>query len=178
MRKMIMAGYGGQGMMLCGQIMAYAAMIEDKYSTWVPSYGPEMRGGAANCHVIVSDTPIGSPIITVADVVVAMNQPSFNKFESIICPGGIMIYNSSIVNSPESRTDIKYAAIDCSKIIQELNNPKVGNMVALGALNALINCVKQESIMEALKDKLGDKKANLLDLNLRAMEAGKCAVDV
>ena len=176
MRKIILAGYGGQGMMLCGQILAYAAMLEDKYSTWVPSYGPEMRGGSAHCHVIVSDKPIGSPLIPCADVLVAMNQPSYDKFEELVAPGGTLIYNSSIISAGESRTDIHYATVDCARITEELNNPKVGNMVALGALNTLIGCVKEASIKDALKYKLGYRKEDLLHVNIRAIEAGRKAV--
>ncbi len=173
MHKIIFSGYGGQGMLLCGQLLAYAAMQEDKFVTWMPSYGPEMRGGAAYCFVIVSEKQVGSPIIVKADAVVAMNQPSFDKFEQIVAPGGYLVYHSALVTSKHSRTDINYVGIDCSKVANELNNEKVANMVALGALNGLINCVSEDAIVAALKDKFGGKKASLIDINVNAINKGK-----
>jgi len=173
--KLIFAGYGGQGALLSGQLIAYAAMLEDKHVTWFPSYGPEMRGGAANCSVIISDKRIGSPIIQNADAVIALNQPSFDKFEAQVKPGGVIIYNTSMTDASlkESRTDIKYAGIPISEMANELGNLKVANMIALGCLNEIISCTKNESLIEALKYKLGEKKANLIELNKVAMEKGK-----
>ena len=174
--KMIFAGYGGQGMLLCGQLLAYAAMIEDSYVTWLPSYGPEMRGGAAYCSVVVSDKAIGSPIIQTADVIVAMNQPSFDKFQSAVKPGGIIIYNTSLINPDKNRDDITYMGVAITDMANELGNLKVANMIALGCVNAKLNCVKNESIIEALKHKLGEKKANLIAVNEKAIALGAEAV--
>jgi len=155
--------------------MSYAAMLEDKHVTWFPSYGPEMRGGAAYCSVIVSDKRIGSPIIQSADAVVALNQPSFDKFESQVKPGGVIIYNTSMTDAglKESRDDIKYIGFPISDMANELGNLKVANMIALGALNSILECTKPESIIEALKFKLGEKKADLIELNKVALEKGK-----
>ncbi|MDR2898909.1 MAG: 2-oxoacid:acceptor oxidoreductase family protein [Clostridiales bacterium] len=174
--KMIFAGYGGQGMLLCGQILAYAAMIENKEVTWLPSYGPEMRGGAASCSVIMSDKTIGSPVVQVADVVVAMNQPSFDKFESAVKPGGTLIYNTSMINEQPRRTDIKYFPVGITEIANELGNLRVANMVALGCINGLLDCVKNESIIESLKHKLGASKANLIAINEKGIQMGIDAV--
>ena len=173
--KLIFAGYGGQGALLSGQLVAYAAMLEDKHVTWFPSYGPEMRGGAANCSVIISDKRIGSPVIQTADAVVALNQPSFDKFEPQVKPGGVIVYNTSMTDSglKESRTDIRYIGLPISDIANDLGNLKVSNMIALGCLNEVINAAKPESIIEALKFKLGDKKADLVELNKVAIAKGK-----
>lgn len=176
--KLIFAGYGGQGALLIGQLISYAAMLEDKHVTWFPSYGPEMRGGAANCSVILSDKRIGSPIIQSADGVVALNRPSFDKFESQVKPGGVIIYNTSMTGHglKESRSDIKYIGIPISDMANELGNLRVGNMIALGCLNGVLDCAKNESITEALKYKLGDKRADLIEINKTAIEKGKEAV--
>jgi len=172
--KLIFAGYGGQGALLSGQLMSYAAMLEDKHVTWFPSYGPEMRGGAAYCSVIVSDKRIGSPIIQSADAVVALNQPSFDKFEPFVKPGGVIIYNTSMTDSglKESRGDVKYVGFPISDMANELGNIRVANMIALGCLNGLLKCARNESIIEALKVRLGEKRADLIELNKAAIEKG------
>jgi len=174
--KMILAGYGGQGALLAGQLLSYAAMNEDKHVTWFPSYGPEMRGGAASCTVIISDKIIGSPIIQAADAVLALNQPSFDKFEKIVKPGGFIIYNSSMTDSglKESRDDIRYFGLPLSDMANDIGNLRVANMIALGALNAIAECAKNESIIDALKLRL--KNAELIELNKIAIETGKNAV--
>lgn len=175
--KMIFAGYGGQGALLSGQLISYAAMLEDKHVTWFPSYGPEMRGGAASCSVIISDKRIGSPIIQSADAVIALNQPSFDKFEPFVKPGGVIIYNTSMTDSglKESRSDIKYVALPISDMANELGNIRVANVIALGCLNELLKCTKTESIIEALKIRLGEKRADLIELNKIAIEKGEKA---
>ena len=174
--KMILAGYGGQGALLAGQLLSYAAMNEDKHVTWFPSYGPEMRGGAASCTVIISDKRIGSPIIQAADAVLALNQPSFDKFEKMVKPGGFIIYNSSMTDSglKESRDDIRYIGLPLSDMASDLGNLRVANMIALGAINAIAKCAENESIINALKLRL--KNAELIELNKVAIEAGKNAV--
>ena len=176
--KMVFAGYGGQGALLIGQLLSYAAMTEDKHVTWFPSYGPEMRGGAASCSVIISDKRIGSPIIQAADAVIALNQPSFDKFVKVVKPGGVIIYNSSMTDSSlkESRDDIKYIGLPISDMASEIGNLRVANMIALGVLNEIIKCAETESIIEALRLRLGDKRAELVELNKLAIEKGKNAV--
>jgi len=176
--KMIFAGYGGQGALLAGQLLSYAAMNEDKHVTWFPSYGPEMRGGAASCSVIISDKVIGSPIIQAADAVIALNQPSFDKFVKMVKPGGFIIYNSSMTDASlkEDRDDIRYFGLPLSDMAHELGNLRVANMIALGALNEVEKCAEVDSIINALRLRLGEARAELVELNKVAIEAGKNAV--
>lgn len=131
--QVIMAGFGGQGVMSMGQLLAYSGMLEGKNVSWLPSYGPEMRGGTANCNVIVSDDEIGSPIVTEATAVIAMNLPSLDKFEHSVMPGGTLIINSSLIERKCSRTDIDVFYIPANEIADELGNNRVANMVMLGA---------------------------------------------
>lgn len=175
MQEVIMAGSGGQGVMLIGQLLAYSGMLENKHVTWIPSYGPEMRGGTANCSVIVSEEPIGSPIVHEPTVLISMNRPSLDKFEASICPGGLLLINSSLVDRPVVRTDIKTYLIPASDIAAELGNPRVANMVMLGALIAATNVVEPASALAALKKVLA-AKAQLLPINERALHRGMEAV--
>lgn len=167
--KLIIAGFGGQGILLMGQLIAYAAMYENKEVTWIPSYGPEMRGGTANCSVIVSDKRISSPLIVEATAVAVMNQPSLAKFESMVIPGGKLFINTSLIKDLPSRNDLEIYSIDANLIAKELHNDKVSNMVILGAIIRNTGIVKQESIEKAM-DKLFDgDKAALLPLNKKAL---------
>ena len=168
----LFAGFGGQGMLLIGQFLAYAGMIEDKYVSWLPSYGPEMRGGTANCSVCVSDKPIASPVITKASCVVAMNRPSLDKFESAVKPGGLLIVNSSLIDIKATRDDVEVLYVPANEIAEELGNAKVANMVILGAYLEKSKCVSVDSVLEALLHKLGQRKAHLVDINRRALMAG------
>ena len=124
----IFAGFGGQGVLLIGQLLAYAGMYEGKNVSWLPSYGPEMRGGTANCSVVVSDEPVASPVINKCDCVIAMNRPSLDKFEQNVLPGGKLFINSSIIDKKATRTDIDVYYVPCNEIADKLNNPKVANM--------------------------------------------------
>ncbi|ACR80835.1 MULTISPECIES: 2-oxoacid:acceptor oxidoreductase family protein [Kosmotoga] len=173
---LIAAGFGGQGVMLLGQVLATAAMFEDKHSTWLPSYGPEMRGGTANCTVVISDEFIASPISDTPNELIIMNIPSLLKFEKNLTPSGIMILNTSVVDREPTRTDIKVAKVDANKIAEEIGNLKIANMVALGAYLAMTGAVSTGSIEKALRKKLTGKKVELIDLNLKAIEAGMRAV--
>ncbi len=168
-----MAGFGGQGVMLMGQILTYAGMIEDKRVTWMPSYGPEMRGGTANCTVIISDQEVGSPVVTNPDVVVAMNLPSMDKFEKLLAPGGTLIYNSTLINRAPVRQDIKAIAVPASEVAQSLGNVRVANMVALGALLEATGAVLDESISAALTKALPAHRHDLLPLNRQAIDLGR-----
>ncbi len=149
--EMIFAGFGGQGVMLMGQILAYAGMLEDKHVSWLPSYGPEMRGGTANCTVVVAEQHVGSPVVTRPNLVVAMNLPSLDKFEVSIKPGGLLIYNSSLISRQPGRNDIEVLAVPANEIANELGNDRVSNMVVLGALLGKRPMVKMESIHAALR---------------------------
>ena len=166
--KLFFAGSGGQGILLMGQMITYAAMLEDKSSTFLPSYGPEMRGGTANCTVVVSDKPVGCPLIYEADAIVVMNLPSLIKFEPMVKPGGSLLINTSMIDQTATRTDIKVLYIPINEIAKEVGNAKVGNMVMLGALVRAANVVSEESIHQVMKKTFTGEKAKLNDLNLKA----------
>lgn len=174
-QQVIFAGFGGQGVLLAGQLLAYAGMLEDKNVTWMPSYGPEMRGGAANCSVVVSDEVIGSAIVNEPDALIVMNRPSFELFEKTIVPGGVLIYNSSLIDLKSQRKDITIIPVPCNEIAAELGNSKVANMVILGAYLKYSGVVDTENVLIALQDKLGEGKQHLIPLNREAIAAGaKC----
>lgn len=168
----IMAGFGGQGVMLMGQLLTYAGMVENKQVSWMPAYGPEMRGGTANCTVVVSDSPVGSPVVSQPMAVVAMNLPSLDKFEQTVKPGGVLIYNSSLIHREPTRTDIRVIAVPANDIATELGNSRVANMVALGALLAATEAVSTTSVETALKKALPAHRQDLLPLNLQAIARG------
>ena len=168
----IFAGFGGQGVLLIGKLVAYAGMDEGRNVSWLPSYGPEMRGGTANCSVVVSDDPIASPVLSMADCVIAMNTPSLDKFEANVLPGGKLFINSSIIDKKATRTDIDVYYVPCNDIADQLGNPKVLNMAMLGAYLEATKVVGVESVLQALLHSLGAKKAHLIPLNRQAIEMG------
>ena len=168
----IFAGFGGQGVLLIGQLLALEGMNEGREVSWLPSYGPEMRGGTANCSVVVSDEPIASPVLSMADCVIAMNTPSLDKFESCVNPGGKLFINSSIIEKKATRTDIDVYYVPCNEIADSLQNPKVGNMAMLGAYLEATKAVEVKSILDALLYKLGEKKAKFIPLNEKAIQMG------
>lgn len=170
--RVIMAGFGGQGVMSIGQLLTYAGMIENKNVSWLPSYGPEMRGGTANCNVMVSDTNIGSPIVTEATSAIVMNRPSLDKFEEDIVKDGNLLINSSLIDRKAEREDVKVYYIPANEIANELGNARVANMVMLGAYLELTNAVKFDSILEAFKKVFGDAKSHLIPINKEALETG------
>ena len=168
----IFAGFGGQGVLLIGKLVAYAGMDEGRNVSWLPSYGPEMRGGTANCSVVVSDDPIASPVLSMADCVIAMNTPSLDKFEANVLPGGKLFINSSIIDKKATRTDIDVYYVPCNDIADQLGNPKVLNMAMLGAYLEATKVVGVVSVLQALLHSLGEKKAHLIPLNRQAIEMG------
>ena len=170
--KLISAGLGGQGALLLGQLVTYAGMIENKHVSWFPSYGPEMRGGTANCNVIVSSEPVGSPVITEADTVIALNGPSLEKFEKTVKSGGKLFINSSIIEKKAKRKDIDVYNIPASDMAKKFGNSKVTNMVMLGAYVTATAVVTKDSIMIGIKKFLGKSKAHLIALNEKAFDAG------
>lgn len=172
----IFAGFGGQGVLLIGQLIAYAGMYEGRNVSWLPSYGPEMRGGTANCSVVVSVDPIASPVLSMADCVIAMNTPSLEKFEANVNPGGKLFINSSIIEKKATRTDIDVYYVPCNEIADQLGNPKVLNMAMLGAFLEATDVVKVDSVLDALLYKLGEKKAKLIPLNRQAIEMGAASI--
>jgi 2-oxoglutarate ferredoxin oxidoreductase subunit gamma len=171
--EIIIAGFGGQGVLSMGQTLGYAAMVENKEVTWMPSYGPEMRGGTANCITIVSDDKISSPIISRFDTAIILNQPSMEKFENKVKPGGILIYESTNILHASERTDIDTYPIPAADEANKLNNVKVANMILLGAFLARKPVVSFDSVIEALKKVLPERYHHLLALNRQALEAGQ-----
>ncbi len=171
--ELLAAGFGGQGVLSMGMTLAYAGMLEGKEITWMPSYGPEMRGGTANCIVIVSDTRISSPIISTFDTVVALNQPSVDKFEQAVKPGGLFLYDSTSILSPPTRTDIEVLGLAASTEAVKLKNTKIMNMIVLGAFLQRTHAVKQESILQALRTVLPERYHHLLPLNEQALKRGR-----
>jgi 2-oxoglutarate ferredoxin oxidoreductase subunit gamma len=172
-RSLIAAGFGGQGIMVLGQLIAYSGMYEGYNVTWIPSYGPEMRGGTANCSVIVSGSQIGSPVVPEADYVVVMNQPSLAKFEPMVKSGGMLFYNSDLVKLEKAREDIKIFPIPANSIANELGNDRVANIVMLGALVSAGDIVKEESALAMLDEKLGKRKPEFIPMNRNAFQKGK-----
>ena len=174
-KEFIFAGFGGQGMLLIGKFLAMACMLDGKHVSWLPSYGPEMRGGTANCSVIVNDDPVASPLVDKADVVVAMNRPSLDKFESHVKPGGTLVINSSLIDRKAERDDIDVVYCDATRIAEEVGNPKGANVAILGAMLAKAPVTSDESMSEAIRIELGERKAKFLPGNMKALEAGKAA---
>jgi len=171
--EIIIAGFGGQGVLSMGQTLAYAALVEGKEVSWMPSYGPEMRGGTANCITILSDTSISSPIISVFDSAIVLNQPSMEKFGPKIKPGGIIIYESTNILQASDRKDIEIYAIPAAEEANKLNNTKITNMIMLGSYLERKPVISFDAIIEALKKVLPERYHNLLPLNRQALELGR-----
>ena len=167
----IMAGFGGQGILLIGKMLAYAGMHQGKEVSWLPSYGPEMRGGTCNCTVVISDRPVGSPVIQSPRAVLAMNLPSLEKFESSIKPGGLLLINSSLIAKEPQRTDVKVLKVPANDIANDLHNPKGANMVALGAYLGATHAVALEE-MEALVRETFASKPKVVEANIAALRRG------
>lgn len=176
LEELIVAGFGGQGVLSLGMTLAYAGMVEDKEISWMPSYGPEMRGGTANCITILSDKKISSPIISTFDSAIILNQPSMDKFAGRIKPGGLLLYESGNIFKPSTRTDIDIIGIMATTEAILMKNAKIMNMIMLGAYLQLKPVVKNESILEALKKVLPEKYHHLLAINQQALEKGEVMV--
>lgn len=171
-QKFIFAGFGGQGVLLIGQMIAYGAMFEGKHVTFMPSYGPEMRGGTANCTVVVSDDPIACPLVDSITTLVAMNLPSLHKFESLVEPGGTVFLNSSLFSEEPKRTDVKVCKVDASALAQELGNMKSANMVMLGSIVSVTKVCNLATIERVMEEKVfTGPKAKLIPLNKKALTA-------
>lgn len=171
--EIIVAGFGGQGVLSLGLIIAYAAMKEDKEVSWMPSYGPEMRGGTANCIVIVSDARISSPIIAQFDSAIVLNQPSIDKFAPRVKPGGLLLCEQSGVVTPCTRKDIEILNIPATEEAQKLQKKQVANMIVLGAFLERRPIVSMENVLKALKEVLPERHHHLLPLNEQALNRGK-----
>ena len=175
--EIIIAGFGGQGVLSMGKILAYSGLMEDKEVTWMPAYGPEQHGGTANVTVIVSDEPISSPVLSSYDVAIVLNQPSLDKFEPKVKPGGILIYDGfGIINLP-TRKDINVYRIDAMDKAAELKNSKVFNMIVLGGLLKVCPIVSTNGLNKALYKTLPERHHGLIPLNMEAVEAGQQIIE-
>jgi 2-oxoglutarate ferredoxin oxidoreductase subunit gamma len=170
--EIIIAGFGGQGVLSMGMVLSYAGMIEEKEVSWMPSYGPEMRGGTANCITIISDKKISSPIISTFDTVIALNQPSVDKFENAVKTDGLILFESTNVINPPTRDDIKIAGIEASAEAVKMKNTKILNMIMLGAFLQKKPIISLENILKGLEQVLPKRYHNLLPLNETAMKKG------
>lgn len=170
--EIIIAGFGGQGVLSMGKILAYAGLMEGLEVTWMPSYGPEQRGGTANVTVIVSDSPVSSPVLASYDTAVILNQQSLDKFESKVKPGGTLIYDPSGIHRPPQRTDIEVIAVDAMSAAIEMDNTKTYNMILLGALLKRRNIVTVDAVLRGLKKTLPERHHHLIPLNEKAIQCG------
>jgi 2-oxoglutarate ferredoxin oxidoreductase subunit gamma len=170
--EIFLAGFGGQGIMFAGQMLAYTAMDVGMEVTWIPSYGPEMRGGTANCTVVIADEEIGSPLVQNPPGVLAMNLPSLDKYESAVKPGGVLVVNASMVDREVSRKDITWVSLPCSDIAEETGDKKLVTIVATGALLELLGVLKVEDVETALKNHMPARLQRFLPMNVEALKRG------
>ena len=177
LEEIIIAGFGGQGVPSMGKILAYSGLMEGKEVTWMPSYGPEQRGGTANVTVILSDEKISSPILNSYDIAVVLNQQSLDKFESKVKPGGILIYDSYGIHHAPQRTDIKIYKINAMEATFDMQNSKVYNMIVLGALLKIKPMVTMESVLAGLKKSLPERHHKLIPMNEAAIQKGMSLVE-
>lgn len=174
--EIIIAGFGGQGVLSMGKILSYSALMDDKETTWMPSYGPEQRGGTANVTVVISDDPISSPVLDTYDIAVILNQQSLDKFENKVKPGGTLIYDPSSIHRLPARTDIAIVAIDAMTAAIEMNNAKTYNMILLGALLKKRPIVSVDAVIKGLKKTLPERHHHLIPLNEEAINRGMSLV--
>ena len=171
-KEIIISGFGGQGVLSMGKILAYSGLLEDKEVTWMPAYGPEQRGGTANVTVIISDERISSPILSKFDIAIVLNQPSMDKFVSKVKPGGILIYDGFGIINPPERKDITVYRIDAMDKAAEMKNAKVFNMIVLGGLLKVCKIVSTDGLNKALYKTLPERHHKLIPLNMQAVEEG------
>lgn len=171
--QIVIAGFGGQGLLFAGKVLAYAALTEQRELSWLPSYGPEMRGGTANCNVIISDSPVGSPIVQNPNVLMVMNTPSLDKYEKSVVPGGKIFVDSTLISRKVEREDVEVFYIPATKMAADMGMPTLANMILLGAIVKATGCITDEGMLAGLNKIIPAKKANLLDANLKCIQAGK-----
>ena len=170
--QILIAGFGGQGVLFAGKFLAYKGLLEDLQVSWLPSYGPEMRGGTANCSVVLSDSPVGSPIITDPDILVAMNLPSLQKFVDAVVPGGKIIIDSTLIDAKVERTDVEVFYIPATQMAKDAGYGNLANMILTGKVLKEITGVAYEGNKETLETFIPAKKAGLIDVNCKALQAG------
>lgn len=171
-QEIIIAGFGGQGILSAGRLLAYAGMLENKNVSWLPSYGPEMRGGTANCHVIISDEPVGSPILNNATTLIIMNKPSLDKFEKSVLEGGRIFIDSSLVDKRPTRKDVEVYEIPATQLASEMGNLTYANIIILGKLMAVTGIVSKENFIKALKEVLPERKHYMIPDEIKALDIG------
>ena len=170
--NMLIAGFGGQGILFAGKFLAYKGLVEEKEVSWLPSYGPEMRGGTASCSVIISDEAVGSPIVSRPDVLVAMNLPSLDKYEDTVAPGGKIFVDSTLIEREVKRSDVEVYYIPATKLASDNNMPTLANMIIAGKILSVTDGFSKESVDAALKKVISAKRADMLETNLKAMQIG------
>ena len=170
--QILIAGFGGQGVLFAGKLLAYKGLVSDKQVSWLPSYGPEMRGGTANCSVIISDEPVGSPIVAKPDILVAMNLPSLQKYENDVVSGGIIIVDSTLISKKVERTDVTTYYVPATKIAKDEGFATLANMILMGKLMNASDMLGFDGIEETVKKVVPPKKANLIDINIKALKTG------
>ena len=171
--EIVIAGFGGQGLLFIGKVLAYAGLVEERQLSWLPSYGPEMRGGTANCNVILSDEPVGSPIVQHPNVLIVMNTPSLDKYENAVAPGGKIFVDSTLISRKVQRDDVDVYYIPATQMANEAELKNLANMILLGAVIRETKCIREETVEEALRHVIPTHKMFLLDVNVMAIEAGK-----
>ena len=171
-KNMLFSGFGGQGILFAGKFIAYKGLIEDKQVSWLPSYGPEMRGGTASCSVIVSDTPVGSPIVSNPDILVAMNLPSLDRFEKAVVPGGMIFADSTLIERKVERDDVTVFYIPATKMASDEQLGNLANMIIVGKLLKEIGDYTEEGILAALDKVIPAKRAAMKEVNLKAVKLG------
>ncbi|MBE6922552.1 MAG: 2-oxoacid:ferredoxin oxidoreductase subunit gamma [Ruminococcaceae bacterium] len=170
--QILIAGFGGQGVLFAGKFLAYKGLVQEKQVSWLPSYGPEMRGGTANCSVIISDTPVGSPIITDPDILVAMNLPSLQKFVDAVVPGGKIIIDSTLIDVKVDRTDVEVFYVPATQMARDAGFATLANMILAGKVLKETDGVAWDGNKETLEAFIPAKKANLIDVNCKALQLG------
>lgn len=170
--RIVMSGFGGQGVLTIGKYIVYGGMHDDKEVSWMPSYGPEMRGGTASCGVIISDGQVGSPIVDKPDVLIAMNLPSLDRYEDAVVPGGMIFTDSTLIERAVKRTDVKAFAIPATKMASDNGTPTLANMIIIGKVLAALGEYSEEGIRKALGKVISARHADMLDVNLGAIKLG------
>ena len=170
--QILIAGFGGQGVLFAGKFLAYKGLVQEKQVSWLPSYGPEMRGGTANCSVIISDTPVGSPIITTPDILVAMNLPSLQKFVDTVVPGGKIILDSTLIGVQVERSDVEVFYVPATQMAKDAGFSTLANMILAGKVLKETDCVAWDGNKETLEAFIPAKKAGLIDVNCKALQLG------
>ncbi|MDR0734426.1 MAG: 2-oxoacid:acceptor oxidoreductase family protein [Elusimicrobiota bacterium] len=166
------AGFGGQGVVSAGVLLAQAGLVDGKAVSWYPSYGPEMRGGTANCSVVITDGEVSTPVVSAPDTAIVMNEPSLPKFEPLLKKGGLLIINSSLIKSKPKRNDIRVVYVDCNAIAEKVGSLKAANLVALGTFAGITGAISIDSIASAMKKVFKRAKPEILELNRKALEEG------